>query len=143
MSSQENSAGTKLASIKATWGTPPKLYKKLNKRFKFDDFDPAPFPKPTWDGLEVEWAERTFCNPPFDNLSEWVEKGYNEFRKGKLVVMLTPVRTHTTYFQRFVLPHARLEFIPGRIRFADLTNDGKIDKACGFGCCLIIFDGLK
>ena len=143
MNARENSRTVKIAPIKSTWGTPPKLYKKLDKRFKFDEFDPAPYPEPEWDGLEIDWAERTFVNPPFDNLSEWIEKAYDEYRKGKLIVMLSPVRTHTSYFQQFVLPYASLEFIPGRLRFADLTNGAKIDKACGFGCCLIIWDGLK
>ena len=27
--------------------------------------DPCPYPTPLWDGLEVEWGEKTFCNPPW------------------------------------------------------------------------------
>lgn len=141
MTSNENST-KKSASLNPCWGTPPKLFKKLKKRFKLDKFDPCPY-QPDFDGLDIDWAERTFVNPPFDNLGDWIEKAYNEHRKGKLIVMLAPVRTHTTYFQRYVLPYASVEFIPGRIKFADLTNEGKIDKPCGFGCCLIIWDGLK
>ena len=133
----------KTATIKSTWGTPCRLFKKLCKRFRFDKFDPCPHPKPDFDGLDIEWAERTFLNPPYDELADWVEKAFKESRKGKLVVMLAPARMHTDYFQRYVLPHATVEFIPGRIKFADLSNDGKVDKACGFGCCLIIWDGLK
>ena len=131
-------------STSTTWGTPPKLLKKLKKRFKLSDFDPAPYPKPPdFDGLEVDWNERTFCNPPYDDLESFLEKGYRESCKGNLIVMLVPARTHTRYFHKYVLPYASIEFIEGRIRFADLKNGGKIDKPCGFGCCLVIFDVLK
>ena len=39
-----------------------------------DWFDPCPHPHPPWDGLELSWGDRAFCNPPWCNIRPWVEK---------------------------------------------------------------------
>ena len=54
------------------WKTPRALYDALHQRFEFD-FDPCPT-NPTFDGLDVEWGESNFCNPPYGGvLKHWVE----------------------------------------------------------------------
>ena len=47
------------------WGTP----KHILEQYK-DWFDPCPYPRPTWDGLTVDWLshEKIFCNPPYNNI---------------------------------------------------------------------------
>ena len=57
-----------------------------------DWFDPSPHPRPAWDGLQVSWGERAFCNPPWCNIRPWVEKALQERDKGCVVHMLTPQR---------------------------------------------------
>lgn len=47
-------------------------------------------------GLEVEWGERTYCNPPYADLKAWLAHAekFNE------VMVLGPVRTHRPWFRR-------------------------------------------
>jgi len=51
---------------KDDWRTPKKLYDTLNEEFNFN-FDPCPYKHniKLWNGLEVDWKERNFINPPY------------------------------------------------------------------------------
>jgi len=106
--------------------TPPDLYKKLNEEFDFN-FDACPLHSRV-DNLKGEWGDRTFCNPPYSNTSEWIAKANEEWRKGKLVVLLIPVRTDTVYFHANILNQAEIRYFRGRIRFHS-TNDKQLNRA--------------
>ena len=50
------------------WLTPDDLMKELNDEFKFD-FDPCPYPKPEdFDGLDADWGQSSYVNPPFGSI---------------------------------------------------------------------------
>ena len=100
------------------WETPTWLYEKLDKQFSFD-YDPCPLNEsPDFNGLNEEWGKSTFVNPPYGReIGLWVKKAYDEWRKGKTIVMLMPVRTDTNYFHNYILGKAKLIFIKGRLRF--------------------------
>lgn len=104
-----------MSSKKQDWTTPQELYDELNAEFHFD-FDPCPTVK-YWNGLYIEWGKSNFVNPPYKEIKEWIKKGYEEWRKGKTVVFLTPARTDTKYFHDFLYHHAELRFIKGRLKF--------------------------
>jgi hypothetical protein len=84
------------------WLTPPDVFNKLNQEFEFD-FDPCPYPKPDdFDGIEVEWGESNYVNPPFGSFIDeirrkkngptiWAKKAIREFKKGKRVVFVYPI----------------------------------------------------
>jgi len=82
------------------WLTPPDLYAALDAEFHFT-FDPCPYPLPEgFDGLECEWGERNYVNPPFGSIvhrgrkkgpTAWVRKALAEYAKGRLVVLVYPV----------------------------------------------------
>lgn len=115
------------------WNTPRALYKKLNNKFNFN-FDPCPS-VPSFDGLNVAWGSRNFVNPPYGKeISKWIEKGYEEYLKNKLVVFLIPVRGDTKYWHDFILRANEIWFIRGRLKF----NDDK--GSAPFASAIIIFD---
>ena len=73
------------------WLTPPDLMASLQAEFAFD-FDPCPFPQPTgFDGLEVEWGQSNYVNPPFKGPTKWIRKAIAEHQKGKRVVLVFPI----------------------------------------------------
>tara|TARA_R110000796_G_scaffold2298_3_gene9127 strand:- start:2188 stop:2598 length:411 start_codon:yes stop_codon:yes gene_type:complete len=109
-----------------SWSTPQNIKDKLNEEFNFDNFDPCPLNEnPNFNGLEIEWAKKTFCNPPYSKLKTtkknglgWIEKAHNEAQKGKLIVLLIPARTDTSWFHNIILKNNyEIRFIKGRIRF--------------------------
>jgi len=84
------------------WLTPPDLMEQLQNEFNFD-FDACPFPLPYgFDGLRCEWGQRNYVNPPFGSYvccvdgkkkgpTAWARKCIEEYKKGKLVVLVYPI----------------------------------------------------
>jgi hypothetical protein len=112
------------------YATPPEFYNELNKKYNFD-FDPCPYDegKILIDGLKIEWGKSNFINPPYSQKlkEQFIIKGIEEMKKGKLCVFLIPVSTSTKLFHNFIKPNATsIEFVKGRIKF------GKIDKEGNF-----------
>jgi len=118
------------------WLTPKKLYDELNAEFKFD-FDSCPYPQPTWDGLEIDWKDSNYVNPPYSNLKLWIKKSYEEWNKGNTVVMLIPARTDTIAFHKYIFGSAEVRFVKGRIKFE--KPDGIKPQPAPFPSCLIIW----
>jgi hypothetical protein len=77
---------------KKYWATPPDMMKELNDEFDFD-YDPCPHPRPKdYDGLEADWGERNYVNPPFlGGYMKWVHKSIEEHKKNKLIVFIIPM----------------------------------------------------
>ena len=116
------------SSLSQDWKTPEEFYKKLNKEFKFT-FDPCPsknyINRGKINGLECEWGKRNFVNPPYtsNEQNKWIKKGFEEWKKGKLVVFLIPARTDTKRFHDYIIPahkkgYCDIIFIKGRLKFS-------------------------
>lgn len=123
-------------SEKLDWQTPDAVYDKLDKEFQFDH-DPCPA---NWDGkvdgLTSEWGQSNFVNPPYGReLTKWIEKGYNESRKGKTVVFLIPSRTDTKWWHDYCMEADEIRFIKGRLRFKGARYNAPFPSA------IIIFRG--
>ncbi len=134
---------------KDDWATPAEFYNTLNNEFNFT-FDPCPYQHDinTWNGLEVNWGERNFINPPYSRkLKEaFVRKAIEESKKGKLCVMLLPVSTSTQLFHRDILPnHREIRFVEKRIKFCGINTEGKyVTTKCGMhDSMIVVFDGRK
>ena len=107
------------------WGTPKWLFDSLNRVYEFT-LDPCAsndtakcekFYTKEQNGLTFGWEEhRVFMNPPYSNVSEWVEKAYVEAQRGAVVVCLLAARTDTKWFHEFCLK-GHIEFIKGRLKF--------------------------
>ena len=124
------------------WTTPINIKTDLNKEFHFDDFDPCPLNEnPLINGLDLEWAECTFVNPPYSRLKTskkngigWVEKAHIEACKGKKIIMLIPSRTDTQWFHDIILKNDyEVRFIKGRLKFGDSKSSAP------FPSMLVIF----
>lgn len=79
-----------------------------------------------------------FCNPPYSEISKWVEKAFYETRKDNtLVVLLIPARTDTKYFHNYILHRTEIRFVKGRLKFGDSKNSAP------FPSMVVIFRGAK
>ena len=115
--------------------TPKKFYKKLNKEFAFN-FDPCPL-KSDFDGLIIDWVGSIYINPPYSNITPFLEKGISEIIKGNAnkCVYLLPVRSDTKYWHNIIIKYAsEIRFVLGRLNF----NESK--SPAPFPCVIIIFD---
>lgn len=81
-------------------------------------FDPCPL-NPNWEinGLEIEWENKTFVNPPYSKPKPWVAKAIEENKKGHTIVMLLKHDSSTQWFS--MLHEAGARFLPiiGRLRY--------------------------
>lgn len=81
------------------WKTPKKLYDRF---MDIGCFDPCPY-ESDFDGLSIEWKEKNFVNPPYSQISKWVDKSIEQNKKGKGVILLIPARTDTKYFKNLLI----------------------------------------
>ena len=111
------------------WATPRAVYDALDAEFHFND-DPCPYQNEMEDGLARAWGDRTFVNPPYGReIGKWVRQGYNESRRGKLVVMLIPSRTDTQWWHDYVMKATEIRFLRGRLKFGEATTGAPFPSA--------------
>lgn len=111
------------------WATPKYLYDALDEEFHFD-FDPCPL-HATFDGLSIEWGESNFINPPYnrEDKPKFIQKAYDEWKKGKTCVLLIPAATGTAQFHELILPNAEVRFIKGRVAFRGVNTFGEYTES--------------
>ena len=123
-----------LTSLNQDWRTPKEIYEELNKEFKFD-YDPCPpaFRKGFFDGILNDWGKSNFVNPPYKTKIQdaFVKKAFEEWKKGKTVVLLIPVRTASRRWQNYILKEKGVEirFLPKRMKFSNSSNVAPFDSA--------------
>ena len=100
------------------WSTPNVIY---NYYIKNNYFDPCPL-NSSFNGLNIEWQEKNFVNPPYSKIKEFVDKSIQEHKKGKKVVLLIPARTDTKYFRKLVDYGCIIIFITGRLHFNESNS---------------------
>ncbi len=129
------------------WLTPPTLMEALQKEFGFD-FDACPYPLPEgFNGLEEEWGESTYVNPPFTviqvdgkkaGFTAWARKAIWEYQKGKKVVMVFPIHRWIHYL---VNAGAELRSL-GNVRWHSI-EDNEPQKAVSNWTMAFILDPEK
>ena len=108
------------------WSTPKDVYTVLNEEFNFD-FDPCPLGGDN--GLDIEWGQSNFVNPPYSQLKAWCKKAHEEWLKGKTVVMLIPSRTDTVAWHDYCMKAQEIRFIKGRLKFGGSKNNAPFPSA--------------
>ena len=122
------------------WLTPPDVLERLAAEFGPFDFDPCPHPLPYgFDGLTCEWGQRNYVNPPFGSImhqgrkkgpTAWVRKALDEWRKGKLVVLVYPVDKWLLMLLKAIVgEHGEVRNL-GDVRWL-ATEDGSAGKGTG------------
>lgn len=80
-----------------------------------------------------------FCNPPYGReIGKWVRKAYEEAKSGATVVLLIPARTDTSYFHDYILGHAEIRWVRGRLRFED--EDGTVYPPAPFPSMVVVYN---
>ncbi len=138
----------KVGGGSAEWETPPELFKRLNRRYRFDydafaSHDNAvtlhystedgtfhrlanttvldPYGETSEaDGLTHDWSGlRVFMNPPFTRgfIEQAVQKAADSRDAAEIIVALLPAATETRWFQKWILPHCYIDWLPRRVHF--------------------------
>lgn len=122
------------SSKKDDWTTPPELFAELDREFHFTTDAAAnsrnhlcpEYWTPETNALAQNWGGKTvFCNPPYSTKVQdaFVRKAFEESHKpGTTIVMLLPARTDTARFHDYILGHADIRFLRGRLHFGGASN---------------------
>ena len=113
------------ASIKDLWQTPKEIFNKLNYEFNFTGDVAASkenalcknFYTEQDNALEQEWFYSNWLNPPYSDITPWMDKAIEQHSKGKTVVMLVPADTSVQWFKKAFDSCTECRFISGRISF--------------------------
>jgi phage N-6-adenine-methyltransferase len=111
------------------WGTPQKLFNRLNEEFNFTldicaSKENAKYHKyhtKEKDALKQEWGGIIWMNPPYGRqIGNWVKKANEAARQGKAtVVCLLPARTDTAWWHDYAMKANEIRLIRGRLKFGD------------------------
>lgn len=100
------------------WSTPKEIYDYYINTLNY--LDPCKLYDDGTDIQRYDFQENMFINPPYSNISEWVEFAINNsYYNDTHVVLLIPSRTDTKYFHRLLNYGVTLDFIKGRLKFGD------------------------
>jgi len=93
------------------WQTPDWLMSHFKSHF-----DPCPI-NPEFDGLEIDWRDPAYVNPPYSNPLPWVKKALQERDKGVNTVMLLRVDPSTQWYRLLVEADVYIAYFNRRIKF--------------------------
>lgn len=136
------------------WATPKSLLRPLAESVGGFDLDPCsgaekdPHAAQTYtkedDGLTSAWFGTVFCNPPFSEKVDWIEKAVGEVNEenAECVVMVLPVDTSTNWFHDHVTDATVVCFLgPGRVDF-DRRGDAEGSGSPSFAVMLAVFGDI-
>lgn len=122
-------------NIRDLWQTPKEIFKKLNREFNFS-LDVAASDKNHLcdqyhteedDALNLPWYSSNWCNPPYSNITPWVEKAIEQHAQNKTVVMLVPADTSVKWFKLAYESCNEVRFISGRISFINADTQKPVN----------------
>jgi phage N-6-adenine-methyltransferase len=123
-------------NIKDLWQTPKELFNTINKEFNFV-CDVAASYKNTFckayldeeqNSLLCSWGSVNWCNPPYSNVTPWVNKAIIEHdAHNKTTVMLVPADTSVKWFKLAYESCNEVRFISGRISFINADTQKPVN----------------
>lgn len=125
----------KRKKIHDDWVTPKELVDYISMKYFDGDLpnDPCPLHYIN-DGLVIDWDDPCFVNPPYEKKMKeaFINKAFEESKKGIRIVMILPVSTSTKIFHDVILPNCDIEFLRGRVKFGGYNSNGVYVKdRCG------------
>ncbi|MBL95011.1 MAG: adenine methyltransferase [Magnetovibrio sp.] len=132
---------------KQDWGTPDVFYNLVDSLYGPFDLDAAATAKNKKcaqyfsrrnSGLRNTWkGRRVWCNPPYarGQLELWTAKAASEASvNGTFSALLIPAATSAKWWHTHVIPHARIHFVQGRLRFKGAESPAPFGSAvCVYG----------
>jgi len=112
-------------NIKDLWQTPKSLFNKLDLEFNFTCDVAASYKNALCrayldeeqNSLLCGWGSVNWCNPPYSNITPWVNKAIEQHSFGRTTVMLIPADTSVKWFKLAYESSNEVRFISGRISF--------------------------
>jgi len=104
-------------------------------------FDTCPYNE-DWDysfenGLDINWPDLTYVNPPYSNPKPWVEKAIMENKMfNKTIAMLLKHDTSTHWYKLIHESGGHVLMINGRLKH-------QTGKSCSFPSILVIWEGTN
>lgn len=127
-----------LRSTSEEWETPLELFQPLDEEFHFEiDLAALPhnarcarFYTPAIDALQQEWQGVCWMNPPYGaQLYQWMRKAHESATSGATIVCLVPARTDTRWWHDYVMLHAEIRYLRGRLKFSGASNSATFPSA--------------
>ena len=120
------------------WRTPKEIYASLDAEFHFD-FDPCPYPPTLFNGLEVDWGQMNYVNPPFrpsdgrDKMgpTAFARKAILEAQKGRASFLTLPIQSYAN----LLLEAGAVPRSMGRIQWLEVETGAPMPSPspiCGF-----------
>jgi len=132
------------SSVRLDYSTPRAFYQALDAEFAFavdvcadNSNAKCSHYYPGGSGLLLNWESPAYMNPPYGRqVVKWVEKAYQESRRGNTVVALLPARTDTRWWHDYVMKADEIRFVRGRLHFDDRGP-------APFPSCVVIWKGKR
>lgn len=138
------------------WFTPPDVWSAVRAALGEEIVDPcasslSPVDTPYQldvrrgeNGLTDSWGHvhrAAFVNPPYSDVSAWIDRCGEEHRRGRRVIALVPMRPETRAWHRHVWPLADVVQPKGRLRF--VGSDGQTHGSAKTTTCFVCWgDGI-
>jgi phage N-6-adenine-methyltransferase len=132
------------------WGTPQRLFDKLNEEFGFNldvcatavNRKCKNYFNKKHNALRQRWFGVCWMNPPYsiDALRSFMRKASQETVRGVTTVCLVPVKTEQDWWHDYVWnkPNVEIRFLRGRLRFEHPDRNRRRDSAyCPI--CIVVF----
>ena len=140
---------------KQDYCTPPEFLRAVEKRLGIKQFyidlaankETRIVLRYLWDAFSVSWTEMLpsgewgWLNPPYSDITPWVEKAYQEARKDAQIAMLIPASVGSNWWADFVHRRCYVLFPSPRLQFVGTT--APYPKDCAlllYGCGTIGYD---
>jgi len=99
-------------------------------------FDPCP-PDPLFDGLNIDWKELNYVNPPYSDVTPWIEKALRERERGCRTIMLLKVDPSTRWYKLLIESDVHIAYFNERLKFVHQKN-GEFNSSNNF-CSMLVF----